>query len=139
MKQIIAVVLGAMLTTLVAGCAGMLTAPTITTSPPSLHGEKWAISGTEDFNPGVTKSYTTMILTVFINGNAAIKGPMNNRGATSLNATYEGHAIQAVCPLVGQYTQPYCQVYVDGTQAATLFFGIGSGPAPSSQGKQINK
>ena len=122
MKQITAVALGMMLAALFAGCASMITAPDIVVSPPSLHGEKWTINGTEAINPGETKSFAT-ILTVRVNGNPVLQGALAEGGATSLTGTYEGHAIQAVCPLVGQYTQPYCQVYVDGTQAATLFFG----------------
>lgn len=121
MKQITVAALGMMLATLSAGCVS-LTAPGIVVSPPSLHGEKWTISGTEKTNPSETKSYAT-ILTVRVNGNPVIQGPLAQGGATSLNGTYESHDIQAVCPLVGKYTQPYCQVYVDGSQAATLFFG----------------
>ncbi|MBU6421724.1 MAG: hypothetical protein KGL98_01570 [Gammaproteobacteria bacterium] len=125
MKKTLVVALGALLTMLFGGCA-TYTAAEIMISPPSLKGEKWTIGGTESAGN----------LTVRINGNPVIQGPLAYGGPTSLHANYEGHAIQTVCPLVGKYTQPYCQVYVDGTQAATLFFGMGSGPAPSSQGQQ---
>ncbi|MDE2070163.1 MAG: hypothetical protein KGJ04_02720 [Gammaproteobacteria bacterium] len=114
MKHITAVALGMMLAALFAGCAS-LTAPGIVVSPPSLHGEKWTISGTDNVHG----------LTVRVNGNPVIQGPLAWASATSLHGTYEGHDIQAICPLVGKYTQAYCQVYVDGTQAATLFFGSG--------------
>lgn len=112
MKHITVAALGMMLSVMLAGCVS-LTAPGIVVSPPSLHGERWTISGTE----------TAHTLTVRVNGNPVIQGPLAWTSATSLNGTYEGHAIQTVCPLVGKYTQAYCQVYVDGTQAATLFFG----------------
>ncbi|HKV96474.1 MAG TPA: hypothetical protein VJR90_03155 [Gammaproteobacteria bacterium] len=123
MKHITVAAPGMMLAVMFSGCAS-LTAPSIVISPPSLHGEQWTINGTENISPGETKSFAT-ILTVRVNGNPVIQGPVAGGGETSLNGTYESHDIQAVCPLVGEYTQAYRLVYVDGSQAATLFFGSG--------------
>ncbi|HKT31185.1 MAG TPA: hypothetical protein VJS89_01675 [Gammaproteobacteria bacterium] len=85
MKKTLFVALGALLTMLFGGCA-TYTAADIVISPPSLKGEKWTMSGTE----------TTDTLTVRINGNPVIQGPLSYGGPTSLSAIYEGHAIQTV-------------------------------------------
>lgn len=122
MKQIVLTAIVATLVLLSAGCV-TFTAADIVISPPSLKGEKWTLSGTE----------ASGTLTVRINGNPILQGPVSYISPTSLNASYEGHTIQTVCPIVGAYASPYCQVYVDGMQAATLFFGRGGGQTPAPQ------
>lgn len=105
---------------LVAGCATVYTSPDIVVSPPSIQGAKWTIGG--KFDQTGFGSSEPITVTVYINGAAAATGPWQFNAPTNLNGAYQGHAIQSVCAPTEVPQRESCQVYIDGTQAATIYF-----------------
>ncbi|MGH8278514.1 MAG: hypothetical protein ACRETQ_02990 [Gammaproteobacteria bacterium] len=91
-----------------------LVATSIMVKVPPANNAEWNFSATETRAPVGT-------ISLFIN--QTLIGSDDHRPA-NIKETYQGHAIQAVCPTLVIYngSQTTCNVYVDGVMVVTLDF-----------------
>ena len=99
---------------LLAGCAALV-APSIMVKVPPANNAEWHFSATKAQTP--LGKVSLFINQTLIGSDYHV--PANIKG------TYQGHAIQAVCPtlsVTGDGSQTTCTVYVDGVMVVTLEF-----------------
>lgn len=113
--SVVAGISGASAFALLASCV-TLVAPSVMVKVPPANNAEW--------NFGATKPPTPLGHKVSLFINQTLIGSDDHVPA-NIKGTYQGHAIQAVCPtliVTGTAGQTTCKVYVDGVMVVTLDF-----------------
>lgn len=104
---------------ILAGCVTTWIAPAVMVNVPSANNAKWVLTAT--VHPPEKFAFLEIDqVSLYING--ALIGTSNALPSADIKGMYQGHVIQALCPSAKSGPLGQCQVYVDGTMLATLYF-----------------
>ena len=104
---------------LLSGCVTTWITPAVMVNVPSANNAKWTVTATVQPPARFTFPEVDQV-SLYING--TLIGTSNVLPSANIKGMYQGHAIQALCPSAKSTPLKQCQVYVDGTMLATLYF-----------------